>query len=103
MNASHVRKVLLPVLAGGMALCLALPDVGRAAAVYPIDRASMLAGALFDFKVEFDAGVPESDISLTVNGADYTRVLKGKARYIADEEGKPSSCAGSVCLPGIIR
>ena len=43
MNASHVRKVLLPVLAGGMALCLALPDVGRAAAVYPIDRASMLA------------------------------------------------------------
>ena len=51
MNASHVRKVLLPVLAGGMALRLALPDVGRAAAVYPIDRASMLAGALFDFKV----------------------------------------------------
>lgn len=91
MNASHVRKVLLPVLAGGMALCLALPDVGRAAAVYPIDRASMLAGALFDFKVEFDAGVPESDISLTVNGADYTRVLKGKARYIADEEGKGSA------------
>lgn len=91
MNASHVRKVLLPVLAGGMALCLALPDVGRAAVVYPIDRASMLAGALFDFKVEFDAGVPESDISLTVNGADYTRVLKGKARYIADEEGKGSA------------
>lgn len=91
MNASHVRKNLLPALVGSLALSLVLPDGGRAAAVYPIDRATMLAGALFDLKVEFDKTVPESAISLAVNGSDYTQTFKGEARYVADEEGKGSA------------
>lgn len=91
MNALHIRKTLLPALVGGLALSLALPGAGRAATVYPINRATMLAGALFDLKVEFDKTVPESAISLTVNGADYTQTWKGKARYVADEEGKGSA------------
>lgn len=91
MNASQVRKNLLPALVGSLALSLALPGVGRAATVYPIDRATMLAGALFDLKVEFDKTVPESAITLTVNGSDYTPTFKGEARYVADEEGKGSA------------
>ena len=39
--------------------------------VYPIDRAEILAGAQFDFKVEFPDRVDPAKLKVTVNGEDY--------------------------------
>jgi len=36
-------------------LLLVAASAARAGAIYPIDRAAILAGSRFDFKVEFDA------------------------------------------------
>jgi len=38
-----------------LALLVAAATAARAGAIYPIDRATILAGSRFDFKVEFDA------------------------------------------------
>ena len=38
--------------------------------VYPIDRAEILAGAQFDFKVEFPDRVDPAKLKVTVNGED---------------------------------
>src|SRR5262245_53143687 len=60
----------------------------HAGAIYPIDRASILAGSRFDFKVEFDAASSGSDVKVTVNGADYATALGGKGAFVEKENGK---------------
>jgi alkaline phosphatase len=59
----------------------------HAGAIYPIDRASILAGSRFDFKVEFDAVASASDVKVTVNGADYATVLGGNGVFAEKESG----------------
>ena len=53
--------------------------------IYPIDRAEILAGAQFDFKVEFPGPVDPARLKVTVNGADYAAAF-GRSR-------RPSSIA----------
>ena len=50
----------MPRLAAGLlsTLLLTLTGAARAGAIYPIDRAAVLAGSHFDLKVEFDQVVP---------------------------------------------
>ncbi len=62
-----------------------------AAAVYPIDRATILAGSKFDLKVEFDGVVAEDGAKLTINGADHAAVLGRKARFMSREDGADAS------------
>ena len=45
-----------------------LAGVANATTVYPLDRATILAGSPFDFKVEFDGVVKAEDVKVTVNG-----------------------------------
>jgi alkaline phosphatase len=59
--------------------------------IYPIDRAEILAGATFDFKVEFPGLVDPADIKITVNGADATAAFGKPATYAAREDGKDQS------------
>lgn len=87
MNKSVLRKALFSALIAA----LALPAAGEAAAIYPIDRAAMVAGALFDLKVEFDRQVPQNDASLTINGADSVSTFGRAPQFVADEEGKGSA------------
>ncbi len=50
-------------------LCLALmvaAGFSFGVTVFPLDRAQILAGAKFDFKVELDSVIPEKDVSITV-------------------------------------
>jgi alkaline phosphatase len=55
--------------------------------IYPLTRAEILAGAKFDFKVEFPGTVAASSIKVTVNGRDAADLF-GKAPTIQpDEEG----------------
>jgi alkaline phosphatase len=64
---------------------------GQAQTIYPIDRAEILTGARFDFKVEFPGLVDEKDIAITINGQDYAKTLGGAAQFIAREDDKDQS------------
>ncbi|MGM4889854.1 alkaline phosphatase [Tardiphaga sp. 1201_B9_N1_1] len=59
--------------------------------IYPLDRADILAGAKFDFKVEFPELVQAADIKVTINGADQTAAFGKSPDYIAKEDGKDQS------------
>lgn len=87
------------------ALLLCLVSLGAlGAAVYPIDRATILAGSKFDFKVEFDGVAAGSNVKITVNGLDYVKALGGKALFIENEDGDKGSAAvvrgASLAKPG---
>jgi len=59
--------------------------------IYPIDRAEILAGAQFDFKVEFPDRVDPAKLKVTVNGADYAAAFGRAATFIDREDGKDQS------------
>lgn len=63
----------------------------HAQTIYPIDRASLLAGTRFDFKVEFTGVVDQSATKVTINGRDAATVLGGTVDYIAREDGQDAS------------
>lgn len=58
--------------------------------IYPIDRADILAGSHFDFKVEF-AELQKPDVAVTINGQPYAKVLGKAASFVEREEGKDQS------------
>src|SRR5258708_7815683 len=70
---------------------LVLAPPAPAQTIYPIDRAAILQGAKFDFKVEFPSLVNQPDLKLTINGADYATALGGAGQFIADEDGLGAS------------
>ncbi len=57
-----------------------------AAAIFPIDRADILVGSKFDFKVEFDEIVDAAKVKVTVNGVDHAKALGATATFIENEE-----------------
>jgi alkaline phosphatase len=64
---------------------LATAAVGQT--IYPIDRAQILTGATFDFKVEFPGAVAASDIKVTIDGEDAAKVLGREPLIAVDEDG----------------
>jgi alkaline phosphatase len=56
--------------------------------IYPLTRAEILAGAKFDFKVEFPGAVSLAHIKVTVNGRDAAELFDKAAIMVADEEGQ---------------
>lgn len=69
----------------------ALPVSGVAQNIYPIDRATMMEGGKFDFKVEFDEVIKLEQAKILINGKDYRDVLKGKVEFVEKEDGKEVS------------
>ncbi|MEY9180783.1 alkaline phosphatase [Bradyrhizobium sp. USDA 326] len=59
--------------------------------IYPIDRAEILAGAKFDFKVELPGPVDPARLKVTVNGADYATAFGSAGTFIDREDGKEQS------------
>lgn len=77
--------ITLPVVA------LSLLSPAAAQTIYPIDRADILAGSRFDFKVEFP-GLQKPDVmAVTVNGEPYAQVLGKTATFVEREDGKDQS------------
>ncbi len=74
-------------------------------AVYPIDRATLLSGGKFDFKVEFPGKVDESAIKVKIGDKELKDVFKEKVTYIADENNSGGSTIEikgvSIEVPGI--
>src|SRR6476620_7466965 len=76
--------------AAGIAL-LAAGSTSFAQTVYPIDRAEILAGTTFDFKVEFPGLADLAKVTISINGEDYAKALGNTASFIAREDGKDQS------------
>src|SRR4051794_1483950 len=72
-------------LFAGILGCASLPAAAQT--IYPIDRAEILAGAKFDFKVEFPGAPAQSAIRITVNGQDPAAVFGKPAIFIEKEDG----------------
>ncbi|MBU3550591.1 alkaline phosphatase [Polynucleobacter sp. MWH-Berg-3C6] len=85
MNISRFLKISLYVI-GILAI-----KVTHAQVIYPIDKAEILAGSIFDIKVEFKQVVSPTEVSIEVNGVPVNKVISAKPEFIADEGGKGSS------------
>lgn len=85
MKISQLLKpasyILFSVLAG----------LAQAAAIYPIDKAAILAGSKFDIKIEFNSVVNQDEVVLELNGAPLNKIIPNKPDFIANENGKGSS------------
>jgi alkaline phosphatase len=72
-----------------VALSLVAPS--SAQTIYPIDRADILAGSLFDFKVEFPELQASNTAAVTINGKPYANTFGRDAAFIEREDGKDLS------------
>ncbi|EJL58429.1 Alkaline phosphatase [Rhizobium sp. CF122] len=88
-----MRKFLTALAAATM-----LAGAADAATVYPLDRATILAGSPFDFKVEFDGVVKKEDVKVTINGQDAKSVLGADFDFVADEQDKDGKSLGSAVI-----
>ncbi|MBZ6074840.1 alkaline phosphatase [Microvirga puerhi] len=70
---------------------VAVPGVAHAQAIYPIDRATILSGSKFDFKVELPKVVAQKDVKVTINGEDAEKVLGAPLTYVEKEDGADAS------------
>src|SRR5262245_13987074 len=73
------------------AILFPFPFAAQAQIVYPIDRAEMLVGSKFDFKVEFPDRIDLANVKVTVNGTDYAAVFGQTAQFAEREDNKDQS------------
>ena len=78
-----------PLVAAAAVLLAA--NAADAQAIYPIDRAEMLTGARFDFKVEFPHLAAAEKVKVSVNGVDHTVAFGKAAAFVEREDGKDQS------------
>ena len=76
-----------PLIAAAVLLVVTAAD---AQTIYPIDRAEILTGARFDFKVEFPQLAAVDKVNVTINGAQLAAFGKAAA-FIEREDGKDQS------------
>ncbi|UPJ49990.1 alkaline phosphatase [Bradyrhizobium sp. 200] len=70
---------------------LLLASAADAQTIYPIDRAEILSGAQFDFKVEFPDKVDPAKLKVTVNGQDHAVAFGRDGTFVEREDGKDQS------------
>jgi alkaline phosphatase len=85
MNISYLIKSALCVFS------LAFISAVHAQAIYPIDKAQILAGSNFDIKVELSQVINPSEVVIEVNGLPVNKVILAKSEFIQNENGKGSS------------
>jgi len=71
----------------GLVLAVLAAAPALAQSIYPINRAEILVGAKFDFKVELEGNVSPDDIKVTINGRDAAAVFNAKPTIEVNEEG----------------
>ena len=94
-------------LLAALAATTCLIAAADAATVFPLDRATILAGSPFDLKVEFDAVVQPVDVSVTINGEPAEKVLGKAPEFIEKEKGVDASAvllrAARIAKPGTYK
>ena len=76
----------IAALCFGGALALSAAPLG-AQTIYPLTRAEILAGAKFDFKVEFPGAPDQATVHVTINGQDAASVLGKSPTFVPREDG----------------
>ncbi len=66
-------------------------SAAHAQAIYPIDKAEILAGSYFDIKVEFSQVVSPNEVAIEINGTPANKVIISQSEFIQNENGKGSS------------
>jgi alkaline phosphatase len=74
------------------AICFAIAIVpivpsAHAQTIYPLNRAEILSGSRFDFKVEFPGAPAQSAVRVTINGKDAAEVAGKPATFMEREDG----------------
>ncbi|MBI3517600.1 MAG: alkaline phosphatase [Proteobacteria bacterium] len=89
--------------AGLMVVGLTAASV-QAQTIYPLDRAEILAGSRFDFKVEFPGAPSRGVVTVTINGREAAAVLGRSATYVEREDGQDYAAytvrGGAITAPG---
>src|SRR5262249_34195196 len=83
-------NMIKPVTAVTLGLLLSA-SAATAQTIYPIDRAAILSGAQFDFKVEFPDKVDQAKLKVTVNGQDYAAAFGRAGTFVEREDDKDQS------------
>jgi len=79
---SRMRVICLGIMLSGAAA------TGAAAqTIYPLDRAEILQGARFDFKVEFPGAPAAANVKVTINGEDPAKLLGKASTFVEKEDG----------------
>ena len=82
---------MIKPLAAATLIVLLTGYQGVAQTIYPIDRAAILAGSRFDFKVEFPDRIDPSKLKVTVNGEDHAAAFGQPATFVEREDGNDQS------------
>ena len=85
MTSLHSFKSFALILLGSIA------GFAHAAAIYPIDQASILVGSKFDIKIEFNQVAIPNDVIIELNGLPIHKLVSSKSEFISDENGKGSA------------
>ncbi|AMJ59773.1 alkaline phosphatase [Bosea sp. PAMC 26642] len=59
--------------------------------IYPINRAEILEGSRFDFKVEFPDAPTSADVAVTINGKAPAEIFGKATAFMQNEEGQKHS------------
>src|SRR5258708_27027042 len=79
-----MKRIAALWLGGARAM---MPPAVQAQTIYPLSRAEILAGAKFDFKVEFPGAPEQPAIKVMINGQDPASVLGKGATFGPHEDG----------------
>src|SRR6266446_3549096 len=94
-------------LAAAAGIAISMVSAGHAQTVYPIDRADIVVGARFEFKVEFAGIADPTKVSVTFNGKDHAELFGKAATFVEREDGKDQSALilrdVSLAQPGVYR
>ncbi|MBU3626062.1 alkaline phosphatase [Polynucleobacter sp. JS-Safj-400b-B2] len=85
MNTLPFLRTVFLIVVGSLA------GIAQAAAVYPIDQASILAGSKFDIKIEFNNVINSDEAIIELNGVPINKIISVKPEFISNENGKGSS------------
>jgi alkaline phosphatase len=69
----------------------ATPTALSAQTIYPLNRADILTGAKFDFKVEFPGAPAEADVKVTIAGKDPATFFGRPGTFVRNEDGQDYS------------
>jgi alkaline phosphatase len=75
------------ILCFGTTLFVAAAGAVQAQTIYPLNRAEILSGSKFDFKVEFPGAPSAAAMRVTINGADAASVIGRSASVVEREDG----------------
>ena len=92
------------ILAATMAMVTGLAAGAGAATVYPLDRATIMAGSPFDLKFEFYSVVAPGYVAFTITGHPPATLLGKDLQFVEKEDGIDASAvlirAASIGEPG---